>query len=240
MSQTHILNGDALKHQIDLQGEIIVFRECMINGPLIGNSLSQILANRKAYFKKYYHVSEEEYTKASIDELRKLEQIKEANNVFLWFEDDLFCQIHLWCSMNFINENITCYLVSPFKKSWNGFGKMNSDELQQCFKERKVLNTENRRNLKKLWQAFQHNDWEKMKTLGQTLKHIIHNIEETIKAHIDRFPENNIPGKPERILLEILSEEENQDFSKIFQKFTKRARIYGFGDVQVKLLLDKI
>jgi hypothetical protein len=53
-----------------------------------------------------------------------------------------------------------------------------------------------------------------------------------------RIPTENNPGRPVQSLLEIMDELGTTDFGLIFKEFNKREAIYGFGDLQVKRLLD--
>ena len=55
MKEYHILNGDALLHQLeDLEGTKIVLRECLIEGSTTGNSLEEVLRNRIPFFEEDY------------------------------------------------------------------------------------------------------------------------------------------------------------------------------------------
>ena len=59
----HILNGDALKAQFpeEIPGEIIVMRECLIEGPVAGRSIEEILDNRARFITNEYGGTEDEY-----------------------------------------------------------------------------------------------------------------------------------------------------------------------------------
>jgi hypothetical protein len=63
-------------------------------------------------------------------------------------------------------------------------------------------------------------------------------LKQVCRAHIDRF-ENGGLGRPHQRLIEIKNSG-NNDFSSIFQSFGKTEAIYGFGDSQVKKMLDEI
>ena len=65
-------------------------------------------------------------------------------------------------------------------------------------------------------------------------------IKPAVEALIDSNPENGNFGRPEKVLREILNEMEIPDFGNAFREFSKREPIYGFGDLQVKRLYDRI
>jgi len=64
-------------------------------------------------------------------------------------------------------------------------------------------------------------------------------LQEVIKAHVERFPTEGSVGRPERVLEEII-ENGFSDFHDVFTEFWKRESIYGFGDVQLRKMWDKV
>ena len=120
MSKTvHILNGDSTAYFINesaLSGELIIFREMFCEGPLsenIGSDDFWIL--RYAFFEDELEVSKLEYYDKIIKEFVKIENVSQNDEVVLWFEYDLFCQVNLMalCTylLHFYRKDITYYLV---------------------------------------------------------------------------------------------------------------------------------
>jgi len=64
-------------------------------------------------------------------------------------------------------------------------------------------------------------------------------LQEVVKAHVDRFPKDGSKGRPERVL-EDITKKVSTDFHKVFKEFWSRESIYGFGDIQLKHLYDKV
>ncbi len=237
----HILNGDVLLHQLKELGDPkIVFRECLIDGPIRGNSLEEILENRYDFFKNEYNVQANDYKDKSINEILKLFTIDYDSQINLWFESDLFCQLHFWCIINFINPQHEVFLVSPIVDSWNGFGHLSHIELMQSLENKTKITQVDKNAISELWKGFQSSDWEKMKLNARKLSHLIPSIEEVINAHIERFPSENSLGRPEQSLQEIINSQENTSFESIFKRFSEKEGIYGFGDVQVRKILSSI
>lgn len=241
MKTYHILNGDVLFHLLEnIKGEKIVFRECLIEGPIIGKDFNEILTNRIDYFNEIYDVSPEEYKEKSISELMVIKDLGKNTEVNLWFENDLFCQIHFWCSIHFLHPETTCYLVKPIEDSWSGFGKHSYSDLELSLSKKKRIEQEDKNNLSRLWEAFKSSDWEAMRTAAKNLTELIPIIEKVIEAHIDRFPAEGNLGRPEKSLKRIIDKSNDNSFGTIFKAFSEEEGIYGFGDVQVKRLLDKM
>ena len=59
------------------------------------------------------------------------------------------------------------------------------------------------------------------------------------RAHIDRVPKQGKKGRPERAVEEII-EHTGSNFIDVFNQFSKREGVYGFGDCQVKLIYDRV
>lgn len=244
MKEYHILNGDSLKEQLqNFEVEKIVLRECFVEGNTQGNSLKEIFATRTLFFKKNHEVNFEKYHEKSVVEISKITEVEDGATVYLWFENDLFCQVNFWFAIHtlfHLGKKISVFLVSPIKNSWMGFGILNYDELLQSFENKKELTKTNQEHLAKLWIAFQKSDWEKLRTNARELISKIDQIEEVVEAHIERFPFDKKFGRPEESLQKIISELDDPSFANVFRAFCKMEGIYGFGDLQVKRILQKM
>jgi hypothetical protein len=64
-------------------------------------------------------------------------------------------------------------------------------------------------------------------------------LKDVIQAHISRFPEDGSDGRPQKTLIEILNKGKT-DFYEIFEEFSERDGIYGFGDMQVYNMLKEM
>lgn len=91
-----------------------------------------------------------------------------------------------------------------------------------------------------LWKLYQHQKTDEMLKTAQHLKRELPFLLPAVQAHIDRIPSNGNPGRPVQSLKVIRKELNTDDFSEIFKEFSKRESIYGFGDLQVKRLFEKL
>lgn len=238
----HILNGDALKEKFpsDLEGELIIMREALISGPVSDPSF---LENRSKYFKEVLGVPKLEYKEKGILELQKLTEIAPKSIVHFWFEDDLFCQANFWyCAHQILKTSKAekCYLVRPNHDNWTGFGYMNSNDLLESFNTKQIISKDQMHSISKLWKAYQKDDFESMDIFSSELTNLIERLPEVIKAHKDRKPSDNYPGRPKFLLSQIIEELGTKEFGAVFRIFKERAGIYGFGDTQVRKLLDEL
>lgn len=244
MPQYHILNGDALKMQFptDIPGEMIVARECLVDGPVNGDSLEELFANRSKFLSTAYggEVGQDYFEKV-VPEFDKILSIQAGSEVNLWFEDDLFCQVNMWFVLylleNIDTENI--YFIRPTADLRYGFGGMSAEALMSVLENRSPIAHEEVALLRKLWPAYQNDNLDILLSISGRIKERSH-IKNAVSAHLDRVPKEGMPGRPEASLIAIIRELKTTDFAKVFQEFSDRESIYGFGDLQVKKLLDKV
>ena len=235
----HILNGDALKEQFpdQLNGTQIVFRECLVDGPVEAEHSQEFFDQRASFIAKDYHVSIEDYHSESASQLKEIEAIPLEAEVNLWFEDDLFCQVNFWYAMHQLGHRAHVYLVRPTQHTRFGFGSYDSKGLIELFSIKLPLHSLD--TFCSLWEAYASHDLDKLQQLGSQLSSSYPFVLEAIKAHLDRQPVEG-PGKPLETLAQIKKDLATDDFGLIFREFSKRLPIYGFGDLQVKRLLAQL
>ncbi len=235
----HILNGDALKEQLAgmLEGEVIIFRECLVEGPVLASNYEEFFRNRAEFLRQSYGTSLSDYNEFSAAELRRINDLPISSEINLWFEDDLFCQANLWYAVNQLKRHQRCYLVRPKQHDHYGFGGYDTKGLKGLLTSKVLLNTD---LLSTLWEAYCDNNTMALKTIGETLESRYPFLRGAISAHIDRQATGNSLGRPKETLQAIIDLFETEDFGKIFQEFSRREPIYGYGDLQVRRLLKEL
>ena len=243
----HILNGDSLANSFPathIHGEIIVDREGLIDGDLQGNDLSYFWKSRSAYM----GISPAEYHKTVVVEFEKVLTAPE-NTVFnLWFEYDLFCQVNMWFVLSLmaglsIKRNVyavySSFLTRNDKNFWNAFGPATPDQLIQSYNDRILLSEIEIQLGQQLWETYRNANLSQLKSLAEIQTPGFPFLREVIDAHIDRFPKEGEKSRPEKVLEEIMNTH-STDFHTVFSEFWNRESIYGFGDVQLRRLYDKV
>lgn len=92
---------------------------------------------------------------------------------------------------------------------------------------------------KELWRAYRYNDLSTLNQLSKQPSAPFPYLKDVCQAHIDRFADFSGKGRPERVIEELL-EGSVKDFPSLFDAFFKREGIYGFGNLQVKRIYDKV
>jgi len=244
IKQYHILNGDALKAQFpeSLLGEIIVARECLVDGTVAGDSLTDFFKTRAEFISNNYEgYCEQEYFEKTVTEFQKMQNIPSGVDVNLWFEDDLFCQVNLWFVLHLLNKSKQynpIFLIRPSPHNHYGFGQLTKAELVSTYKRRLILKDHDK--LASLWELYQINDTEKLLTVSRSLRNTYPFILNAVEAHLERIPNTGNRGRPIESLIRIIKDFKTEEFGLVFNEFCKRERIYGFGDLQVRRLLYEI
>ena len=243
----HILNGDSLAYSFPdtkINGDIIVFREALMDGDLSGENLHDFWQSRT----KYHETTKSQYHSDVVKEFEKILNAPDNSEFNLWFEYDLFCQVNMWFVISLINSLTikkkvyavyTSYLDKTSKQFWNGFGQADSNGLIICFADRSFLNNGDLQFGENLWAADKSEDLKELVPLAKKPSSAFPYLQEVIKAHIDRFPKDGAIGRPESVLEDIIKNI-STDFNKVCTEFWNRESIYGFGDTQLKNLYDKV
>ncbi|BDD02863.1 DUF1835 domain-containing protein [Aureibacter tunicatorum] len=243
IDQIHILNGDCFKVQFPktLKGELIVLRECLVEGDVKASSIKELYELRSRFISESYGGGRQEYFDKVVSELDKIERIKAGAEINLWFEDDLFCQVNFWFAINLLMQkgrNNKLFLVRPDQHTQYGFGGLNNDELISIFNNRSII--EEPEKIADLWKYYQVDDNIQLLGSAKKLDEVYPFIFKAVEAHVERVSADGDLGRPEKTIKKIIEELGTKDFGLVFQEFNKRENIYGFGDLQVKRIFDKV
>ncbi len=245
----HILNGDALINTFTdtgLAGEVIVMRECLVEGSLAGDKPPAFYKWRAAYLSETYGADKEDYYTRVVSQFEKLNAAPDHSEFNLWFGYDLFCRANMWYLLSLLYHlsiEMQVFVIYPSylqgNDIWKDFGPATPKDLIACFKNRIALNNVDLQLGDALWTAFKNGDLIALEQLSKQPSNAFPYLEEVCKAHIERFPKQGEKGRPERVVEELV-EGTATNFPSVYVEFFKREGIYGFGDSQVKQLYDKV
>lgn len=223
-------------------GKTIVTRECMVDGDVTGNTLKEIFATRAQFMATTYQgCTIQEYHDKAITEFEKMFQIEEKSEVNLWFEDDLFCQVNFWFVMHLLkesNKRNALFLIRPLSFSPYSFGNHTTKELVSIYENRIALTDIEK--LAQFWRFYQKKDSEELLKISGSLDLKYPFLSPAVQAYIDSLPNDGNKGRPTESLIKIMKDQKTDKFAPIFREFCKKEAIYGYGDLQVKRLFDKI
>jgi hypothetical protein len=236
----HVLPGDSLTSEFadtGIEGDVIVCRETLIAGDISEEDLDTFWDIRANFVMLDYGGDPIEYRESVAYELEKLVDLDPQTEVNLWFEYELFCQVNMWFCLELLKDHDNIFRVAPVNASpddvWKGFGDHNSARLNDCFQERVRFTAEDQEHGRNLWDAFRKRDSSRLLELGAYRSACFPFLKEVCEAAAE------IERRPKAILKEMLNTGLS-DIETIFPEFQKRAGVYGYGDLQVERLMEKL
>ncbi|MBT8295939.1 MAG: DUF1835 domain-containing protein [Gramella sp.] len=246
----HIVNGDSLAEQmqeLDLPGELIIWRELLCEGPTIRDINPEFFKLRKKFLRKTYDISSENYEERFIAEIKRLQALENYDQVILWFEFDLFCHINMLAAINLLaekNRNTPISLVCSKKlegeKEFQPLSQLNPKELKNHYKNRIQLNTDDIETAMLIWELYCSNNPLKLKPQIKTATNFEY-LSSCIRAHIERFP-NSVTGinTLERNVLKLIENHEIKNQNHLLGYALQYQGYYGYSDNQMQRLIIKL
>ena len=250
----HIHNGDSAANvakQASLPGEHFVFREALIEGPTparFKNDGSTWRFIRARHLLWAYGVALKECSEEQQAQEKKLASFPEHDEVVLWFEHDLFCQIHLLYLLDWFGQqqlgntklSLVCIGEFPGKENFRGLGELTADEFASLFPARQEVTQTQLTLAAAAWQAYCSADPSDIENVLQKDASALPFLKAAMGAHLMRFPStSNGLGLIENRALQLIHGGLNR-FSDLFARFGETEPIYGFGDAQFWLALRRL
>lgn len=250
----HVLNGDStakILENSEIKGAMVVWREMLSEGPLHKEVGSDAFwTKRYSYFEDEIGVDRLEYYDKTIKEIVKLEDVSNYNEVVLWFEYDLFCQINLIALCTYLLENYVkkanYYLVCTGnvqdKEQLQSLSNYSSEEFTTLYNTKITLSKASLEYAKECWNVYVENNFEELKKFNFNKSSKFQYLQLAMNQHLRRFPSENGLNEIENKILEIinlkaLSKKEIVENLLIWQR---NNTVYGFGDLQYFLYLNKV
>jgi hypothetical protein len=245
----HVHNGDSTADtakQSSLAGEHFAFRESLITGPTpSGLSDNEWRKVRAAHLSESYGDDESECEQGLLRQEEKLASFSDHDEVVLWFEHDLFCQLHLlylldWFSHRDLGKTKLCLICIgefPGKENFHGLGELNTEELTSLFPARQQVTNAQMDLARHAWQAYCSPNPTDIEEVLQDDTSTLPFLRAALQAHLARFPATkNGLGRIENRALEFIAGGA-QAFIDLFSRFGDAEAVYGLGDAQFWLAL---
>ncbi len=241
----HILNGDILHDRFpaSLDGRKLVARECLVDGDVLGATLEQIGKSREEFLLDVYGVPIREYRENSLAEFKKIQTIPSGEEVMLWFEDDLFCQVNLWFIIWLLDEarkDHPLFLVRPLEESRFSFAHLDEAGLIKSYEEKVPVSPAHRSAFASMWKAYQYEDRMAMHRLATGPLSDFEFLLPVIDAEVARYRDDSGSSPMENTVKEIILQNPKGEFPAHFEAFSKAHPIYGLGDLQFKRVWDEV
>ena len=247
----HIHNGDSsanIANQSSLPGEHFPWRESLITGPTpAGLSGGEWRSVRAQHLSEAYGVDLQECERGLLDQEKKLSSFEEHEEVVLWFEHDLFCQTNLLYLLNWFAQedmgntklSLICIGEFPGKENFRGLGELNAEQMASLFPGRQQVTSSQLKLAELAWRAYCSPDPAELEKVAQT-GDLLPFLGQALQAHLRRFPSTrNGLGSIENKGLELIHGG-SKTFVDVFPQFGVAEPIYGLGDAQFWLALQRL
>jgi hypothetical protein len=248
MKTLHILNGSSTYEvfkQTKIVGDVLIWNEILAEGPVAKNNLWKL---RAEWIFEHFNESPSNYATKVIDEIEKLKNLESYDEVILWFEFDLVCQINLIYILSVLDETLKStlpiYLICPEKiegiPNFRGLGQLNPQQLSQLYDTKVRLQKTDLSFATRAWELYIENNQDQIHAYLNNDFGKLGLLRKALIAHLSRFPKkNNGLNHIEETLLELI----DKGFTKrpeLYEAFWTREPIYGITDLQLDFVLNKL
>ncbi|QCR21492.1 DUF1835 domain-containing protein [Pontibacter sp. SGAir0037] len=239
----HILNGDASIPAFEaakLPGQVLVWREVLSEGPVGPHaSEKEFWQKRQAFITAAFAESAEGYRHKVLDELPKLQEAPTFFEVVLWFDADLMCQVNLLYLLQRLSRQHIPRICLCTPAPGKNIGLLDAEEVQALFQERLLVTEALLAQARELWELYAgSNPLQLQDYLKQ--QQLLPRMAEALTLHLTRFPvcETGI-SLPHQYLLQAV-QQGTTTLQALLQHFSEHYPGYGFGDYQLKSLLQEL
>jgi hypothetical protein len=248
----HIHNGDSsagTARKADIPGEHLAWREALVCGPAPGDlSETGLLEVRAQHLATAYGVNLDKARGELRDQHDRLTSFRDHEEVVLWFEHDLFCQINLIYLLNWFAQrepgrtrlSLICIGEFPGVQLFHGLGQLSEEQLASLLPQREEITSAQLDLATRAWQAYSSSEAGGLMTLREADTSALPFLHRAVVSHLQRFPWTRTGlGRVESTALKLVANG-HQNFKTLFPAFVRLEHEYGFGDAQVYLALKRM
>lgn len=250
----HIYDGDSsagTARNANLPGQHLAWREALICGPAPNNlTEAEFLEVRARHLSSAYGIDLDKVRGELRAQHDALASFRDHEEVILWFEHDLFCQVHLMYLLNWFAQHelgqtklsLICIDEFPGVPLFRGLGQLNEDQLASLFPKREAVTAAQLKLATRAWPAYSSTDALNLVKLRDSDTSALPFLHRAVVSHLQRFPwTRNGLGRIEGSALKLVADG-HSIFKKLFPAFSRRESEYGLGDAQLyralRLLAD--
>jgi len=240
----HIHNGESTAgtlREFGFPGEHFAVKEVLMCGPTpAGLSQDDWFALRAKFLADEYELELEDAERDLRKQGQVLDRISEHDEVILWFEHDLFCQINLIYFLDWLSQrpsgatrlSLICIGEYTGMDDFRGLGQLTGEQLASLFDGRHEISESESKTAARAWAAYCSSDPRAIANLLDQGTSSMPFLQQALLLHLARFPSvRNGLGRVENRALELISRGPI-DFKSLFPMFAETEHLYGLGDSQ--------
>ena len=251
-SLLHITNGDNLTNRLgsmDLKGDIITWREMLCEGRTLTNVGSETFwKTRFEFLNKNYKVSKSWFIEKTLKEYRSLCNHKQQDQIVLWFEYDLFCQVNMLAVISWLKTHrkyahitLVCSGKEDETDKLYGLGELSDEKLMELYENRIELSQDDIEYADYVWQLYCSDNPIRLENLTDFNNYQFNYLSGAIKAHLKRFPTiRNGLNEVENHLLQLSVDKKPKTKKELLKTVLGDQGLYGFGDSQYERIISTL
>ena len=249
----HITNGDSTTNylkELKIKGDFITWREMLCEGKtevLVGSE--HFWKSRFEFFKHSYKITKQQFIDITLKEYRNLCNQKKQEEIVLWFEHDLFCQINMLAVISWLKRyrkgrkiSLVCSGNVEGSKRLLGLSQLNKEQIQEHYQNKMELSNDDIEYGDYVWQMYCSNNPINLENIYQyqpsfTFQYLTNGL----LAHLQRFPSiKNGLNFVENSILNLAKTQNIQSKNKFVGNLLQNENNYGFGDMQYFKKIDEL
>jgi len=251
-SLLHITNGDSFTERLQslpLKGDIITWREMLCEGKTLCTVGSETFwKTRFEFLNKNYKVSKSWFVEKTLKEYRSLCNHKQQDQIVLWFEYDLFCQINMLAVLSWLKTHrrhaeisLVCSGKEDDSEKLYALNELSEEQLLKHYENRVVLSQDDIEYADYVWQLYCSDNPIRLENLTDFENYQFDYLSDAVNAHLKRFPSIKTGlNAVETNLLQIALKEKPKSKGAFLNAILSTPNPYGYGDSQYERLLTSI
>ncbi|MEM9362119.1 MAG: DUF1835 domain-containing protein [Bacteroidota bacterium] len=251
-SLLHITNGDIFTSRLktlDLKGDIITWREMLCEGKTLCNVGSESFwKTRFEFLNRNYKVSKSWFVEKTLKEYRSLCNHKQQDQIVLWFEYDLFCQINMLAVISWLKthrRHAEISLVCSGKEDESGklyaLNEVNDEKLLSLYQNRINLTQDDIEFADYVWQLYCSDNPMRLENVISHNSFQFKYLSDALKAHLKRYPTiKNGLNVLENNVLQTIESEKPESKDRLLRSLLSNQGFYGFGDTQYNRIISSL
>ncbi|MEM1259908.1 MAG: DUF1835 domain-containing protein [Bacteroidota bacterium] len=251
-SLLHITNGDSFTERLEnlpLKGDIITWREMLCEGKTLSNVGSESFwKTRFEFLNKNYRVSKSWFVEKTLKEYRSLCNHKQQDQIVLWFEYDLFCQINMLAVLSWLKTyrrhaeiSLVCSGKEDDTDRLYALNHLSDEKVLALYENRIVLSQDDIEYADYVWQLYCSDNPMRLENLMDFDSFQFDYLSDAIKAHLRRFPSiKNGLNSVENTILQVAVDQKPKSKRELTGQILRNQGYYGFGDSQYDRLITNL
>lgn len=251
-SLLHITNGDAFTERLkklDIKGDIITWREMLCEGKTLTHVGSESFwKTRFEFLHKNYKVSKSWFIEKTLKEYRSLCNHKQQDQIVLWFEYDLFCQVNMLAVISWLLTNrryaeisLVCSGKEDESGKLYGLNELSDEKLTSLYKNKVVLNQDDVEFADYVWQLYCSNNPIRLENLTDFNDYNFAYLGDAVNTHLKRFPSiANGLNEMENNILQLAIDKKPKSKSEFLGTILTNQGNLGFGDTQYDRAIQRL